>query len=320
MSGGQDIIVRYNDLEDVFDADLQLTLDDIRGHFGISGGSLKMGGKIKVVKASMIVPPGSYTLEVPAKAGSGAQTAALPPAPTPIKEPQVTSTQSTQPITPFIPSTPPETPTETPTPVDPPRTKVKRELEAEAGRETDIKKRKSDTTQDDTAKPHALPIPDMLLADEEKPTSKPLPTFLRSILKKDNGKKTPQSPKNKLATNGKPKPKFDDAVCNKENEMNFDLKAKINIQHSTTNHTSSVIASITSSSQPTTPERKRQKNEIITKILAREADRKMLRERFMGVEQLKEEMAEEDKAALSSSEVLHLCEVSWFNRFREEKG
>jgi hypothetical protein len=50
---------------EVFDKDLQLTLSDIRGHFGVSSGSLKVGGKVKVVKQDIIVPPGTYVLDIP---------------------------------------------------------------------------------------------------------------------------------------------------------------------------------------------------------------------------------------------------------------
>eukprot|EP00026_Physarum_polycephalum_P010260 Phypoly_transcript_10417.p1 GENE.Phypoly_transcript_10417~~Phypoly_transcript_10417.p1 ORF type:complete len:155 (+),score=29.48 Phypoly_transcript_10417:714-1178(+) len=148
---------------------------------------------------------------------------------------------------------------------------------------------------------------------ETKPLPKPgidpslfLPTFQKDPLKQP--KKTED--------------KQEDRTNNKENITNYDSwKTKINI--STTNsgsgskRTQSVIASISTSSKPTTPERKRQKNEIITRILAREADRKTLRETFMNVEQIKDELTEEAKPGMSSSEILHLCEVSWFNKFRE---
>ena len=50
---------------EVFDKDLQLTLSDIRGHFGVSGGSLKVGGKVKVVKPDVVVPSGTYVLDIP---------------------------------------------------------------------------------------------------------------------------------------------------------------------------------------------------------------------------------------------------------------
>lgn len=84
----------------------------------------------------------------------------------------------------------------------------------------------------------------------------------------------------------KPEPKMQSKISksgfnqednDKENRANFDWQTKINISTTTntgnhSNLTSSLIASISSSSssKPTTPERKRQKNEIITKILARE--------------------------------------------------
>lgn len=52
-------------MEEVFDKDMQLTLADIRGHFGVSSGSLKVNGKVKVVKQDVIVPPGTYVLDIP---------------------------------------------------------------------------------------------------------------------------------------------------------------------------------------------------------------------------------------------------------------
>ena len=48
-----------------FGKDLQVTLKDIRSHFGVTGGSLSVGGKITVVKEDLIVPSGTYALDVP---------------------------------------------------------------------------------------------------------------------------------------------------------------------------------------------------------------------------------------------------------------
>jgi hypothetical protein len=77
MAEEQDIVVHYLDTVEVFDKDLQLTLADIRGHFGVTGGSLKVGGKVKVVKPDIVVSPGTYVLDIPQR--NQAQQTPIPP-------------------------------------------------------------------------------------------------------------------------------------------------------------------------------------------------------------------------------------------------
>jgi len=184
-------------------------------------------------------------------------------------------------------------------------TKVKRELEPNVSHIEGKKQKKEDSHPEQFADKTTAST---LLTELENTTNKQPNPSLTTPKHKDSV--------TKKSTNEK-KIQVNNSISNKENNANFDWQTKINISSTNLNRTSSLIASISTSSKPTTPERKRQKNEIITRILGREADRKTLRETIMNVEQIKEELNEEAKATMSSAEVLHLCEVSWFNKFRD---
>jgi len=321
--------VRFADVEEAFDADLQLTLADIRGHFGISGGSLKVDGKIKVAKADMVVPPGVYSLDLPSKTsatGSGpARPTEAPTAAAPTSQPGPTKAVVAAPVVHVAslataPAAVPQAVPKDAAPTIQPTTSasIKRELD-KAALLQESKKLKTNAHQVDNFADVLQPafFSKKTLYPEEQlglkyPTDTPNPIPHKDV----PNSKTPHNQKEGKTRDNKQNRK-DDGSGNKENETNYDWRTKINISTTSANLTSSLIASITSSSKPSTPERKRQKNEIITKILAREADRKTLRETFMGIDQIKEEMPDEEKAALSSSEVLHLCEVSWLNKFRD---
>lgn len=57
--------MRYGNSVEEFDEILDMTLKDIRSHFGVTGGSLKVEGKIIFAKEDVVVSPGTYVLDVP---------------------------------------------------------------------------------------------------------------------------------------------------------------------------------------------------------------------------------------------------------------